>query len=62
MDSTILNVRIPNALAKELAAHKKSTGVPTSETVRRALKCWLDPMPCELCLANPPEKIEHADE
>jgi hypothetical protein len=54
-----LSVRIPKELAEALAAHKKETGCPSSETVRRALRCWLNPDYCELCMHNPqPETIE----
>jgi hypothetical protein len=38
MDSTILNVRIPNALAARLTEHKQKTLVPTSAFVRRAIE------------------------
>lgn len=38
MDTTILNVRIPNSLAARLAEHKQETLIPTSAFVRRAIE------------------------
>jgi predicted DNA-binding protein len=43
MTDTFLSIRIPRSLADQLAEHKKRTGCPTSETVRRALKGYLEP-------------------
>jgi hypothetical protein len=56
MTSTFLSVRIPESLAKALAKDKAMTGCPVSETVRRALECWLNPLPCKWCLAHPVEE------
>jgi hypothetical protein len=46
-----------------LKAERKKTGIPVNEIVRRAVRCWLNPFPCELCLANYKEpKEEQTDE
>jgi len=45
-----------------LKAERTKTGVPVNEIVRRAVRCWLDPDVCELCLHVLPKEIENPDE
>jgi hypothetical protein len=57
-----INIQFTNEQAALLRAEKLRTGVPVAETIRRAVRCWLNPDFCELCLQNPqPETIEHTD-
>jgi len=60
--SEIVSVRFPKSQVEALRRVHAKDGILPSETIRRAVRCWLEPGPCELCLANPPEKIEHTDD
>lgn len=42
MNNAVLNIRIPSSLAERLAERQKSTLVPTSAFVRRAIENALE--------------------
>ncbi len=54
--SEIISVRFPKSQVDLLRQRYAEEGVLPSETIRRAVRCWLEPGLCELCLAHAPKE------
>jgi hypothetical protein len=51
-----INIQFSDEQAALLKTAKVRTGVPIAETIRRAVRCWLDPYSCALPFETPSQK------